>query len=201
MDGIHDLGGKHGFGGSLEERDEAEFHALWEPRVRAIAGLMIGQGCFNVDAFRHAIERLDPVAYLGDGYFGRWLGAVEKLVEEADRRPRPGLFPDTSTLRVIDEPPRYAPGDEVVTRKLHRSGHTRLPGYARGCQGTVALWHGAWVFPDTHAHGEGENPQHVYAVRFDARELWGDAAEAGTSVHVDLFESYLAPRPRFEVPA
>ena len=70
---------------------------------------------------------------------------------------------------------------------------TRLPGYARGRCGRVALLHGTWVFPDTHAHGAGENPQHVYAVRFEARELWGEQAEAGTCIHVDLFESYLAP--------
>jgi nitrile hydratase len=193
MDGIHDLGGKHGFGGSLAERDEAEFHRSWEPRVRAMAGLMIGQGCFNVDAFRHAIERLDPAVYLTDGYFGRWLGAVEKLVEEADRRPQAGLYPDTTARRETELAPRYALGDVVVTRNLHPAGHTRLPSYARSCRGTVALLHGAWVFPDTHAHDAGENPQHVYAVRFEARDLWGNEAEAGTCVHVDLFESYLAP--------
>ena len=193
MDGIHDLGGKHGFGGSFEERDEAEFHAAWEPRVRAMAGLMIGQGCFNVDAFRHAIERLDPVAYLADGYFGRWLGAVEKLVDEANGQPRAGLYPDPTTRRETSLAPRYAPGDAVVTRNLRPAGHTRLPGYARGRCGRVALLHGTWVFPDTHAHGAGENPQHVYAVRFEARELWGEQAEAGTCIHVDLFESYLAP--------
>ena len=193
MDGIHDLGGKHGFGGSLERRDEAEFHADWEPRVRAIASLMIGQGCWNTDAFRHAIERLDPRAYLGDGYFGRWLGAVEKLVEEAGGRPAPGLYPDPTTLREIDRQPRFAPGDAVVTRNLHREGHTRLPGYARARRGTVALLQGAWVFPDSHAHGEGESPEHVYAVRFEGRELWGESAEPGTTVHVDLFESYLDP--------
>ena len=193
MDGIHDLGGKHGFGSSLRQRDEAEFHAAWEPRVRAIAALMIGQGCWNVDTFRHAIERLDPVAYLGDGYFGRWLGAVEKLVQEAGGRPTPGIFPDSTTLREIDRAPRFAAGDAVVTRNLQRAGHTRLPGYARARRGTVELLHGAWVFPDSHAHGEGENPEHVYSVRFAGRELWGEGAEPGTFVHVDLFESYLEP--------
>ena len=37
----------------------------------------------------------------------------------------------------------------------------------------------------------GEQAQHVYAVRFDGRELWGDRAERGTSVTLDCFETYL----------
>ena len=193
MDGIHDLGGKHGFGGSLVERDEAGSHAPWELRVRAIAGVLIGQGCFNTDAFRHAIERLAPEAYLGDGYFGRWLGAIESLVE-AERGPLPtGRYPDTTAARSVGRPPRFAVGDAVVTRNLHPAGHTRLPGYARARRGVVVLQQGGWVLPDTHAHGRGECPEHVYAVRFEGRELWGDSAEPGSSVHVDLFESYLEP--------
>ena len=76
---------------------------------------------------------------------------------------------------------------------MHPVGHTRLPRYARGLRGTVALVHPPFVFPDTNAHGRGEEPQHVYAVRFAARELWGDDAEPGVQVHVDCFESYLEP--------
>ena len=193
MDGIHDLGGRHGFGGSLAERDEAAFHADWERRVRALAGLLIGQGCWNVDAFRHAIERIPPDDYFRVGYFGRWLLANERLTAEAGGRPRPGRYPSATTRRPLEAPPRFRPGDAVVTRNLHRAGHTRLPGYARARRGTVAMLHGGWVFPDTHAHDEGEQPQHVYAVRFEGRELWGEAAEPGTCVHVDLFESYLEP--------
>ena len=47
------------------------------------------------------------------------------------------------------------------------------------------------MFPDSNAHGNGELPQHVYSVAFDGAELWGDAAEPGTVVHLDLFEPYL----------
>ena len=192
MDGIHDLGGKHGFGGSLEARDEAAFHVAWEARVRAMVGVLIGQGCFNTDAFRHAIERLAPEAYLGDGYFGRWLGAIELLVEDEGRL-RAGLYPDPTAARSVETPPRFAVGDAVMTRNLHPRGHTRLPGYARARRGEVVLHQGGWVLPDTHAHGAGECPEHVYAVRFEGRELWGESAERGTSVHLDLFESYLEP--------
>ncbi len=53
--------------------------------------------------------------------------------------------------------------------------------------------HGVHVFPDSHAHGLGEQPQPLYSVRFDARELWGEDAEPQQSVHLDLWESYLEP--------
>ena len=193
MDGIHDLGGRQGFGSSLEDRDEKVFHADWEARAFALASLLLGTGSFNVDEFRHAIERLDPLAYLGDGYFGRWLGAAELLMSEAAGAPTPGRFKSANAARPLERAPRFAVGDEVVTRNLHRSGHTRLPGYGRARRGTVAIVQGGWVLPDTHAHGQGECPEYVYAVRFSGEELWGDAAEPSTQVHIDLFESYLEP--------
>jgi nitrile hydratase subunit beta len=90
-------------------------------------------------------------------------------------------------------PPRFKPGDRVVTRNIHPTGHTRLPRYARGKQGEVAEDHGVWVFPDAHAAGQGRKPQHCYAVRFTARELWGPAAAARESVSIDCFEDYLEP--------
>lgn len=193
MDGIHDLGGKQGFGPSLEERDDAVFHAAWEKRVFGIANLLLAAGCFNVDEFRHAVERVDPVAYLSEGYYGRWLGGVEQLVAEAGGSPTPA--PDARQLagREVDRPPQFAVGDAVLTRNHYRPGHTRLPAYARARRGRVEVLQGAWVLPDTHAHGRGECPEHVYAVRFEGRELWGSDAEPGTSVCIDLFESYLEP--------
>lgn len=193
MDGIHDLGGRQGFGGSLAERDEASFHAEWERRVFALASLALARGCFNTDEFRHAVERVDPVAYLADGYFGRWLLAVELLVKEAGDTPRAGRVADATALRAVERAPRFAVGDDVVTRNLHPAGHTRLPGYARNRRGHVVLAQGSWVLPDSNAHGGGERPEHVYAVRFSGEELWGEAAEPGTCVHLDLFESYLEP--------
>ena len=193
MDGIHDLGGRHGFGDSLADRDEGVFHAEWEARAFALASLLLGTGSFNIDEFRHAIERLDPVTYLGDGYFGRWLGATELLMNEASGAPTPGRYAFRSAARSLLRAPRFAVGEGVTTRNLHRGGHTRLPAYGRARRGTIAIVHGGWVFPDTHAHGHGECPETVYAVRFTGEELWGDVAEARTEVHIDLFESYLEP--------
>jgi nitrile hydratase len=95
--------------------------------------------------------------------------------------------------RPATAPPRFAPGDAVVTRNIHPRGHTRLPRYTRGRRGVIHALHGTHVFPDTHAHGEGEQPQALYSVRFDAREMFGEAAEANHTIYIDLWEPYLEP--------
>jgi len=207
------MGGMDGFGRVVREPDEPIFQERWEARVFAMAALALARAP-NTDAFRHAIERVAPEAYLRDGYYGRWMAALEtRLVEEGllaagevDARlrgePAPGapgralgLGGEGSALRHLDSAPRFAIGDAVRARNHQPHGHTRLPGYARGRRGTVARVHPAWVFPDTHAHGEGEQPTYAYAVRFDARELWGAEGDPRASVIVDLFEPYLDPDP------
>jgi nitrile hydratase len=211
MNGIHDMGGMHGFGRVRVEPDPPVFHAPWESRVFAMVAVALARTP-NSDAFRHAIERMDPIAYLADGYYGRWMAALEtRLVEEgflvagevdAQLRGQPALGqPDPaaglggtgSALRQIASAPRFAVGDPVRARNLQPRGHTRLPGYARSRRGTVALVHPAWVYPDSNAHGEGEQPTYAYAVRFRARELWGAEADPAASVCIDLFEPYLDP--------
>jgi nitrile hydratase subunit beta len=220
VDGIHDLGGKQGFGPVEVEPDEPVFHERWEARVFAIVQSGAAGAIRNTDQFRHAIERIDPVAYLTHGYYGRWLGGVENLLVEAgvmvraelDARvsaiggdpgapvaARPSAHPDVigyapaarDSRRDPGAPPRFAVGDVVRTRPAPVSGHTRLPAYARGRCGTVTALHGGWVFPDTNAHGRGEHPRHLYTVAFDGAELWGAATEANLRVHLDLFEPYL----------
>jgi nitrile hydratase subunit beta len=86
---------------------------------------------------------------------------------------------------------RFKPGDRVNTRNINPVGHTRLPRYARGKSGEIVRDHGVFVFPDSNAHFQGENPQHLYSVRFASRELWGEDASPRDSVYVDLWESYL----------
>jgi len=218
VNGIHDMGGMHGFGAVSVEADEPVFHERWEARVfgmSALAGRRLGG---NIDARRHGLERLDPVSYLRDGYYGRWLARLERnLLErgvlapgELEARvaggrlpaatlpplPPPPTPPPHSFLRDVDRVARFSIGDRVRTRNHQPPGHTRLTGYARSRRGVVARVYPACVFPDTNAHSQGERPQHVYAVRFEARELWGDAAEPGTCVHLDCFEPYLEPDPQ-----
>lgn len=202
------MGGLHGFGEVVVEADEPVFHERWEARV---FGMIQGLGGNNIDAGRHSIERLDPVSYLKNGYYGRWLAAFERGVvdagvvtaDEIDGRvaaPRPLAAPaqastwrptKRSFAREVGTRPAFAIGQRVVTRDHQPSGHTRLPAYVRRRHGVIARVHAAMVFPDDHAHGRGENPQYLYTVRFAASELWGASAEANTVFHVDLFESYL----------
>ena len=202
------MGGLHGFGKVVVEEDEPVFHERWEARV---FGMIQGLGGNNIDAGRHSIESLDPVSYLRQGYYGRWLAAFERGIvdarvvtaDEIQQRvasPRAVASPARSSTwrparrsyaRKVDAASAFAVGQRVVTRNHQPSGHTRLPAYARSRRGEIARLHAAMVFPDDHAHGRGENPQYLYTVRFAARELWGADAEANAALHVDLFESYL----------
>jgi nitrile hydratase len=90
-----------------------------------------------------------------------------------------------------DAKARFKVGEQVRARNINPLGHTRLPRYARGKQGLVARHHGIFVFPDTNAHFLGEQPQHLYSVRFAARELWGEDASPRDSVYLDMWDSYL----------
>jgi hypothetical protein len=156
------------------------------------------------------------VAYLDDGYYGRWLNATELMLTDSailapdainararnlrgEVVPEPPI-PDPArpdyapiapgSLRTVDTPPAFAVGQRVRARNMSPPGHTRLPGYVRGHTGVVDLVQPAAVLPDTNAHFQGENPQYVYSVRFSSRELWGADAEP-FAVTAELFESYL----------
>lgn len=223
MNGIHDLGGAQGYGPVEREENEPPFHAGWEPAMVAIMRAGLSQGLYTIDEFRHGIERMDPAEYLATSYYEHWLDGVTRvlvekgIVEPAELEARTAFFRERPRAgageavakpppvvqrqrpaehpwrRETDAAPRFAPGDAVITRVIHPQGHTRLPRYARGKRGIVAQVHGVCVFPDTNAHGLGEEPQPVYSVRFDAQELWGASAESNDAVHIDLWESYLLP--------
>jgi nitrile hydratase subunit beta len=218
MNGVHDMGGAHGFGPVEPEPDEPVFHAEWEGRAFAMAVAMGMAGEWNLDASRFARESLPPARYLSGTYYEVWLAALERQLADAGlvapeevaagrslREPRPlartlaapevaeTLGRGGPTSREAPRPARFAAGDRVRARNLNPPTHTRLPRYVRGHVGTVDRVHGCQVFPDTNAHGLGEDPQWLYAVRFDARELWGEHAEPGLTVSVDAFEPYLEP--------
>jgi nitrile hydratase subunit beta len=212
VNGIHDLGGMHGFGPVAVERDEPVFHARWEGRTLGMVYLVVGTGWATIDAFRHGIERTPPVDYLTLGYYGRWLASLERILVErgvlaagdvearsAGRAasdppatPRPTAR-EYGFERPLERAPRFAIGARVRARVESPTGHTRLPRYVAGRAGTVDAVRAAYVYPDTNAHDRGEDPQPLYNVRFDGAELWGPAAEPGTALHIDLFEPYLEP--------
>jgi nitrile hydratase subunit beta len=218
MNGPHDMGGMHGMGPIVPEVNEPVFHEPWEARVFALNRAMAVLGKWNIDASRHARERIPPAEYLRMSYYEKWLAGMSMLVEETGLASRselasghaaPGTAKATPTMtaerlvptlaergwfeRPVNTPPLFAVGRAVRAKKINPEGHTRLPRYARGAVGVVDRIHGAHVFPDSNAHFHGEHPQHLYSVRFSARELWGDAAAARDAVYIDLWESYLDP--------
>jgi Nitrile hydratase beta subunit. len=172
----------------------------------------------NLDAFRRALGRLDRTAYFDDGYYGRWLNAIELMLTDSailapgaiDARARKLLGQDVEeppvptpnkpdyaptaagSLREVDEAPRFTAGDRVRAGDVSPAGHTKLPRYVRGHSGVVEMVQPAHLLPDTHAVFQGENPQHVYTVRFDSHELWGADAEP-FALTIELFDSYLEP--------
>jgi len=218
MNGVHDMGGMHGFGAVEPEADEPVFHAPWEGRVFALAQAMFAWRKWNIDATRYEQEIIPPAEYLRMSYYERWLAYVTGLLvkrelvtpaEIESGRPAAGspkatppvtaetvpqmLAQCKSVDRDVPVAARFKARQRVRARNINPTGHTRLPRYARGKLGTVERDHGVFVFPDTNAHFLGEKPQHLYSVRFAARELWGDAAAPRDAVYVNLWDDHLEP--------
>ena len=217
MDGVHDMGGMDGFGKVEPEPNEPVFHAPWEGRVLAMQSAMRYAGAWQVDMLRFAQERLPPLVYLTSSYYQRWALATEKNVVErgfagadeleaghalrAGKALKRKLTADVvkqgmtrgSFFRQPQAPARFKLGDRVRTKNIHPLTHTRLPRYARGRFGVVELVHGCHVFPDAVAIDKGDDPQWLYTVVFDGRELWGADADPTVKVSIDAFEPYLDP--------
>ena len=204
MDGIHDLGGMTGFGPVEVEPGEPVFHQPWEGRTFAMNALgIVVLGAYNADEYRHAIERMEPAHYLAASYYERVLTGVATLLvekgivtrEELEARAG-GAFPlSRPAARASETTPRQAGrfriGDAVVVRDIRPAGHTRVPRYVRGKRGVVVHVAPRFSFPDSSAHGFPARDEHTDHVRFEAGDLWADAAEPGAPVIVDLWESYL----------
>ncbi len=122
---------------------------------------------------------------------GRGVPAPERAKPELLDALEAAIHEGVPPQRPAERPPAFAVGDRVRTRNIHPRGHTRLPRYTRGRIGVVERVCAPCSFPDSNAHDLGEQPQHVYTVRFDGRELWGDAAEPNTSLVFDAWETYL----------
>ena len=217
MDGAQDMGGVSGFGPVIPEPNETLFHDDWERRVFAMTLAMAMPGGWNIDQSRFARENRLHADYLGKSYYQIWLAGLERLMAERDL-----VMPDEieagqplhppkavpvltagnvaavlrrggPTQRPTQTPARFAIGDRVRTSTMNPPTHTRLPRYVRGHVGVVELVHGAHVFPDSNAMGTGEQPQWLYTVSFDGRELWGDDGDADVRISVDAWDPYLEP--------
>ena len=203
MNGIHDLGGLQCFGPIKDKDLDVKFVEDWEKRL--FASTLCSFGALGpIDAFRHAIERMDPVHYLSSSYYEHWLEAVETRINEvnfADSETGNPLTPAdideiVSTGANYSRPNRseIAPfeiGSMVRALPYSPSGHTRLPGYVKGKLGTIFRQRGTFVFPDTLAHGLGECEQPLYSVGFCSKDLWAGDHHANDVVYIDLWHEYL----------
>jgi nitrile hydratase len=215
MDGVHDMGGMHGFGKVEPEQNEPVFHDDWERRLYALYRAMSYAGVWVIDQARFARERLPPAVYLASSYYRKWELGMEKLLAElglvgpdelaAGHALRPGkalkrklaardvpnIVTRGSYSRAPQAPARFKPGDRIRTKNIHPTTHTRLPRYARDRIGVIEAVRGCHVFPDRVAIDKGEDPQWLYTVVFDGRELWGEDAEPSLKVSIEAFEPYL----------
>ena len=219
MNGAQDLGGMMGFGPVIPEPETPVFHAEWQKRALAITLACGALGQWPGDRGRYVRETLPPIEYLTSSYYEIWTKALLKLLlAEAMITPeewsagravspaQPTKRPTLSAARVAPllaagtpyhrapiTPATFKVGDKVRTSTSHPTTHTRLPRYARGKTGVIIETHGVFVFPDSLAHGNGEDPQWCYGVRFEGIELWGPESDPNLDIVIDLFEPYLTP--------
>jgi nitrile hydratase len=216
MNSIADMGGMHGFGPVVPSSEWKPFSADWERRILGIQFATLSAGLFPVDQIRFVTESIPPHRYLASSYFERWVETVERLLvdrgivteqELASGRAAQPPVPCNVSAEVAravvasggssraqaGRLARFRPGDRVRARTTNPAGHTRLPRYVRGREGEVMRDYGIFVFPDSNAADKGLEPQHVYCVRFTARELWGPEAPACDTLQIDMFDDYLEP--------
>jgi nitrile hydratase subunit beta len=217
MNGIHDLGGMHGFGPVDPEPNEPVFHHEWERRAFALNLATGFLGRWNIDMGRDAKEQMPPAEYLATTYYEHWLYGLERLLVEKGlvtagelramrAQGRSALKPlgvdgvpkalrNRRAARMEDHlaAPRFKAGDRVRTKNINPTRHTRLPRYARDKVGVVDRDHGVFIYADAHAATGEKVPQRCYSVRFEAATLWGPDARGRDAVYIDLFEPYLEP--------
>jgi nitrile hydratase beta subunit len=214
VNGVHDMGGMHGMGPLVHDSNEPVFHEEWEGRAWGLQRAMGRWGRGRWGNTRYELERIPPADYLRMSYYERWFTVLVNRLLRSDlitagelasgnpdpTRPKPTLPPapmPTATGGAARLDVRVSPavkvGQRVRARNIHPEGHTRLPRYVRGKKGTVVRDNGVFALQDTDVNGQSldRKPQHVYTVRFAARELWGGQASPRDSVHVDLWEDYL----------
>jgi nitrile hydratase len=210
------MGGMDGFGKVEAEPNEPMFHHAWESRVLAMSRAMGANGGLNIDMQRFSRETLPPAVYLASSYYQKWYLALQQLMIDRGMIGRdeieaghalrkgpplkrgtfsmndvPRLMTRGSFQRDVSSQPAFRPGDKVRAKNINPVTHTRLPRYVRGHAGVVERINGSHVFPDTAALDQGENPQWLYTVVFDSRELWGDDADPTLKVSIEAFEPYL----------
>ena len=217
MNGIHDIGGMDNIGPMNIEKDEPVFHGDWEKKVFGLTLATMAAGIYATDEVRYLTETIPPQDYLTFKYYEKWLYSLElmmlnkDLITKEELESGKVLAPELATgveaatpervqygmnnrLPVfvdVDIAPKFKTGDAIIAKNINPLHHTRLPRYIRGKRGVIEMRHGIFLLPDTNAHGGPDKPQHVYNVKFSARELWGEDAPAADHVYIDLFDDYM----------
>jgi nitrile hydratase subunit beta len=212
MNGVHDMGGMQDMGSIAAEKDGPVFHADWERRVFALFNALDVEWPY----LRTQIELIPPAEYLHMSYYERWLAALPQILIKTGMASAAEIdggkslggtntkwhvltvaevatwdIPEPATTEKISAPTQFHAGQRVRARNLNPQGHTRLPRYVRGKLGTIAYDAGVEKLQDTDIQGLGPEQQHVFMVRFAARELWGDQASPHDSMYAALWEGYL----------
>ncbi|WP_299029037.1 nitrile hydratase subunit beta [uncultured Sulfitobacter sp.] len=221
MSRVHDMGGRFGDGAVVPEGEDERFHEDWHARALALTLASGSLGKWNIDVSRHARECLAPKDYTAFSYYEKWIGGLAALLVNTGVLRRDELagqsHAEISDLaekkltadqvagvlarggpadRKSDVLPVFTVGDSVLTRAIAENtlvsgGHTRLPGYAAGARGRIVRYHGTHILPDSNAHGLGEAPEPLYAVAFEASQLWAHPEHPRDEVVLDLWQSYL----------
>jgi nitrile hydratase beta subunit len=97
MNGIHDMGGLHGFGPVKVDPTEPVFVTRWGSRVFCMTQVIDRLGVWNLDEHRHEIELMSPQDYLTWGYYGRWMFAMERILN------RRNILTSAEVSRRVDE--------------------------------------------------------------------------------------------------
>ncbi|MBM3389805.1 MAG: nitrile hydratase subunit beta [Betaproteobacteria bacterium] len=201
MDGVHDLGGRQGFG-TVQPRGHGEpFHSEAEIRIAAMWVRLVRQGLYNMDEYRHAVERMEPRHYMAASYYERTFTAVATMcvergvfsaqeLDSAAGAPVPLSRPSKAGRVGNLQLPDIRIGDRVRVKNEFVPGHIRMPGYIRGQTGVVVGISPPYPFPDAHGHGLDSPWQRTFDVQFDSRDLWPDGAEEAL-VQVGVFHGYL----------
>jgi nitrile hydratase beta subunit len=210
MNGAHDVGGMQDMGPIRPEHNEPVFHTEWERRVFALFNAVDVEWPYR----RAQIELIPPADYLRMSYYEKWLTALPQILIktgmatplEIESGKHVGgvatghhvlTVAEVATWNVPDTSPKltatahFHAGQRVRARNLNPVGHTRLPRYVRGKVGTIDRDGDVEELQDSDIQSLGPKQQHVYTVRFAARELWGDQASPHDYVYVALWEGYL----------
>jgi nitrile hydratase subunit beta len=217
VDGVHDMGGMHGFGPVIRDPseralDEPPFHEPWEARTFGLVVATSARG-LRTGSTRPAIETIEPASYLASSYYERWARGVEAVLVAGGSLTSAEI--DVRAATVEGGPTRSQATDPELAAAIR--GFLNRPAPTSGASVTAAFGVGDRVTvrrmaPVGHhrcpryvrgvagtveaidggwPHPDADTPEAVYRVRFDMRDLWGDDAEPG-ALYIDLWERYLS---------